>query len=42
MGSGVSVAKDACDMILVTDNFESVIRGVMWGRNVYENIRRFL
>ncbi len=42
MGSGCSVAKDACDMILVEDNFESVIRGVMWGRNVYENIRRFL
>ena len=42
MGSGCSVAKDASDMILISDNFESVTRAVMWGRNVYENVRRFL
>jgi len=29
-------------MVLVTDDFESSIRGVMWGRNIYNNIRRFL
>lgn len=42
MGSGVSVAKDAADMILIEDNFEATMKGVMWGRNIYDNVRRFL
>jgi len=42
MGSGVSIAKDNSDMILVEDNFESVMKAVMWGRNVYQNVRRFI
>ena len=42
MGSGVSAAKDASDMILVSNDFESVMRSVMWGRNIYDNVRRFL
>jgi magnesium-transporting ATPase (P-type) len=29
-------------MILINDNFESVIRSVMWGRNIYDNVKRFL
>lgn len=42
MGSGCSIAKDAADMIIVEDNFESVMFGVMWGRNIYDNVRRFV
>lgn len=42
MGTGCSVAKDASDMIIIHDDFEAVVRGIMWGRNVYENVRRFL
>jgi P-type Ca2+ transporter type 2B len=42
MGSGCSIAKDAADMIIVEDNFESVMYGVMWGRNIYDNVRRFV
>jgi len=42
MGSGCSVAKDASDMILVEDNFEATMKAVMWGRNIYDNIRRFI
>jgi magnesium-transporting ATPase (P-type) len=42
MGSGVSIAKDNSDMILINDNFESVMKAVMWGRNVYQNVRRFI
>ena len=42
MGSGCSAAKDASDMILVSNNFESTMRAVMWGRNIYDNVRRFL
>jgi len=42
MGSGVSVAKDAADMILINDNFEATMNAVMWGRNIYANVRRFI
>jgi Ca2+ transporting ATPase len=42
MGSGCSVAKDAADMILVEDNFEATMKAVMWGRNIYDNVRRFI
>ncbi len=42
MGSGCSVAKDASDMILIDDNFEATMKAVMWGRNIYDNIRRFI
>jgi Ca2+-transporting ATPase len=42
MGSGSSVAKDAADMILTEDNFEATMNAVMWGRNIYASIRRFI
>ena len=42
MGSGCSVAKDASDMILMDDNFESTMNAVMWGRNIYANVKRFI
>jgi len=42
MGSGCSVAKDASSMIITNDNFEATMRAVMWGRNIYDNVRRFL
>jgi Ca2+ transporting ATPase len=42
MGSGVSFAKDNSDMILVNDNFEATMNAVMWGRNIYQNVRRFI
>jgi magnesium-transporting ATPase (P-type) len=42
MGSGVSIAKDNSDMILVEDNFEATMMGVMWGRNIFLNVRRFI
>lgn len=42
MGSGCSVAKDASDMILMDDNFDSTMKAVMWGRNIYANVKRFI
>jgi magnesium-transporting ATPase (P-type) len=39
--SGTEVAKEAADMILLDDNFASVVAAVEEGRAVYENIRRF-
>ena len=42
LGSGTSVAKEASDMTLLDDSFRSIERAVMWGRSLYNNIRRFL
>lgn len=42
MGSGCSAAKLASSLILTNDDFESAIRAVMWGRNIYHNVGRFL
>jgi len=35
MGSGCAAAKQASSLILADDDFESAIRAVMWGRNIY-------
>jgi len=40
--AGTDMAKEAADIILLDDNFRSIVRAVMWGRNIYDNIRRFL
>ena len=40
--TGTSVAKDASDIVLMDDNFVSIVKAVMWGRNVYDSIRKFL
>ncbi|PRP86215.1 P-type ATPase [Planoprotostelium fungivorum] len=40
--SGTEVAKDACDIILLDDNFSSIERAVMWGRGVYDAIRKYV
>lgn len=42
MGSGCSAAKEAADLILTDDDFEASLRAVMWGRNIYHNVSRFL
>jgi P-type Ca2+ transporter type 2C len=42
MGSGCSVAKDAADMVITSDNFEGTMMAVMWGRNIYANVRKFI
>lgn len=40
--AGTDVAKNASDIILTDDNFTSIIKAVMWGRNVYDSISKFL
>ncbi|GAB9468777.1 Calcium-translocating p-type atpase, pmca-type [Globisporangium polare] len=40
--SGTSVAKDASDIILMDDNFNSIVNAIKWGRNVYDSISKFL
>lgn len=42
MGDGTSVAKEASDITIIDNSFESITRAVMWGRSLYKNIQRFL
>ena len=42
MGTGVSYARNEASMILATDDVKSVMRALMWGRNIYLNMQRFL
>jgi magnesium-transporting ATPase (P-type) len=40
--AGTRVAQDASDIVILDDNFASIVKSVLWGRSVYDNIRRFL
>jgi len=40
--SGTQLAKDAADIILLDDNFASIVTAAKWGRNVYASIQKFL
>ncbi|PNW87451.1 hypothetical protein CHLRE_02g145100v5 [Chlamydomonas reinhardtii] len=40
--AGTEVAKEAADIIILDDNFSSIVKSVLWGRTVYMNIRKFL
>ncbi len=42
MMSGTSIAKDASDILLLDNNFTSVVDAVKWGRSVYAGITKFL
>lgn len=42
MMSGTSIAKDASDILLLDNNFSSVVDAVKWGRSVYAGITKFL
>ena len=40
--AGTEVAKNAADIILVKDNFSAIVKAVLWGRNIYDSIRKFI
>ncbi len=40
MGSGTDVAKETAKMIIIDDNFSSIVAGIEEGRNAYANIRK--
>lgn len=40
--SGTDVAKEASDMVLVDDNYSSIVSAVEEGRGVYDNVQKFV
>jgi Ca2+ transporting ATPase len=40
--AGTEVAKEAADIILRDDNFSSIVKAIIWGRNIYDSIKKFL
>ncbi|PIA43678.1 hypothetical protein AQUCO_01800024v1 [Aquilegia coerulea] len=40
--AGTEVAKESSDIIILDDNFSSVVKVVRWGRSVYANIQKFI
>ena len=42
MGAGTQVAKDAGDIIILDNNLASVCRAVLYGRNIFKSIRKFI
>ncbi|HEY9764776.1 MAG TPA: calcium-translocating P-type ATPase, PMCA-type, partial [Chroococcales cyanobacterium] len=40
--AGTEVAKEASDLVLLDDNFATILEGIRWGRTLYQNIQRFV
>jgi Ca2+-transporting ATPase len=42
MGTGCLVAKENADLVIVSNEFSSIYNLIMWGRTIYENVRKFV
>ena len=42
MGGGTQVAKDAGDIVILDNNLASIVRAVLYGRNIFKSIRKFI
>ena len=42
MNDGTDIAKEASDIILMDNNFSSIVIAIIYGRSIYENLRKFL
>ena len=42
MFSGTDIAKQASDIVIIDNNFSSIVTAIIYGRNIYDNIRKFL
>ncbi len=42
MGSGTDVAKEASDIVISDNNFASVVKAILYGRTIFESIRKFI
>ena len=40
--TGTDIAKRACDIILVKDNFCDIVSAVKYGRHIFDNVRKFI
>lgn len=40
--AGTEIAKQAADILIMDDNFASIVKAVKWGRNIYISIQKFL
>ncbi|CAI5499993.1 unnamed protein product [Closterium sp. Naga37s-1] len=40
--SGTEVAKESSDIVILDDNFTSIVKVVRWGRSVFANIQKFI
>ena len=40
--TGTKVAQGAADIVILDDKFSSIVRAILWGRCVFDNIRKFL
>ena len=39
---GTDIAKEASDIVIMDNNFSSIVVAIIYGRNIYDNIRKFL
>ena len=42
MFAGTDIAKEASDIVIMDNNFSSLVVAIIYGRNIYDNIRKFL
>ena len=42
MGSGTEVAKEASDIVLLDNNFNSIVKAITYGRTIFKSIRKFI
>ena len=42
MGSGCTVAKENSDLVIMDNDFKSIHNAIMWGRIIFENVRKFM
>ena len=42
MFAGTDIAKEASDIVILDNNFSSIVVAIIYGRNIYDNIRKFL
>lgn len=42
MGGGTEVAKEASDVVIMDDNFSSIDKAILYGRTIFNSIRKFI